>query len=117
MRAVGAKAEDDLDQRLVVGDVGAGIVARELQHSSNAAAIAQICGQMAAGEGSFWDVVHRPFLERDLNRAEVREIIAMGLESSRGSYKRLLGVFGLQDEEYLKFMDFLRHHRLKPDLQ
>ncbi|HET7230914.1 MAG TPA: sigma 54-interacting transcriptional regulator [Longimicrobium sp.] len=90
--------------------------ARELQNTANAAALADLCGRMAAGEGSFWEVVHRPFLERDLNRAEVREIIAMGLESSRGSYKRLLGTFGLEQAEYLKFMDFLRHHRLKPEL-
>jgi len=92
------------------------IAARELQNTANAAAVADLCGRMAAGEGSFWEVVHRPFLERDLNRAEVRDIIALGLESSRGSYKRLLGTFGMEQAEYLKFMDFLRHHRLKPEL-
>jgi len=93
------------------------LAARELQNTANAAALADLCGRMASGEGSFWEMVHRPFLERDLNRAEVREIIAMGLESSRGSYKRLLGTFGLHQGEYLKFMDFLRHHRLKPELE
>jgi transcriptional regulator with GAF, ATPase, and Fis domain len=90
--------------------------AREAQEGSNQAAIAEICARMAAGEESFWDTVHRPFLERDLNRAEVREIIAMGLKTSRGSYKRLLNVFSIAADDYLKFMDFLRHHRLKPDL-
>jgi hypothetical protein len=37
------------------------------------------------------------------------------IASSRGSYKRLLTLFGIADEDYLRFMDFLRHHRLKPD--
>ena len=93
------------------------VAARELQNSANAQAIGEICGRLAAGEGCFWEDVHRPFLERDLNRAEVREIISRGLQSSHGSYKRLLNVFGLAQDEYLKFMDFLRHHRLKPELQ
>jgi len=92
------------------------IAAREGQDASNMAAISEICGRMAAGEESFWDSVHRPFLDRDLNRAEVREVIVRGLQASRGSYKRLLHVFCIDAHDYLKFMDFLRHHRLKPDL-
>ncbi|HEX8391722.1 MAG TPA: sigma 54-interacting transcriptional regulator [Longimicrobium sp.] len=91
--------------------------AREQQELNNARSIGEICARMSAGQVSFWDEVHRPFIERDLNRDEVRQIIAMGLESSRGSYKRLLSTFGVGQEEYLKFMDFLRHHRLKPELQ
>lgn len=78
---------------------------------------ADICARMGAGDESFWDTVHRPFLERDLNRAEVREIVDIGLKVSRGSYKRLLHTFGIAAVDYLKFMDFLRHHRLKPDVQ
>ncbi|MGA7615518.1 MAG: sigma 54-interacting transcriptional regulator [Thermoanaerobaculia bacterium] len=64
---------------------------------------------------SFWDAVHTPFLDRDLNRAEVRELIRRGLTRAHGSYRQLLTLFGLPEEEYQRFMDFLRHHRLKPD--
>jgi transcriptional regulator with GAF, ATPase, and Fis domain len=73
-----------------------------------------ILGRMLAGEGTFWELVHEPFLERDLNRHQVRDVIAAGLSRSGGSYKRLLAYFGIAQEDYLKFMDFLRHHRLKP---
>jgi DNA-binding NtrC family response regulator len=69
---------------------------------------------LLAGEGTFWELVHEPFLERDLNRGQVRDIIAGGLSRSGGSYKRLLALFGIAQNDYLKFMDFLRHHRLKP---
>lgn len=93
------------------------MAAKELRDVANGQAIAEICARMTAGEASFWEEVHRPFIERDLNRDEVRRIIAMGLESSRGSYKRMLSMFGLDQDEYLKFMDFLRHHRLKPEMQ
>jgi two-component system response regulator HupR/HoxA len=73
-----------------------------------------VLGRLLAGEGTFWERVHEPFLERDLNRDQVREIVAGGLSRSGGSYKRLLALFGIAHEDYLKFMDFLRHHRLKP---
>jgi DNA-binding NtrC family response regulator len=66
------------------------------------------------GEGSFWDLVYRPFMARELNRAEVRAVIRDGLDATRGSYKRLLPLFRMNANEYLRFMDFLRHHDLKP---
>lgn len=92
------------------------MAARQAQDASNASAIVDICARMAGGEDNFWETVHRPFLDRDLNRAEVREVIATGLQTARGSYKSLLHVFGIDAGDYLKFMDFLRHHRLKPEL-
>jgi hypothetical protein len=68
----------------------------------------------AKGE-SFWDVIYEPFMERELNRSQVRSVVAMGLAEAVGSYKRLLTLFGIESSAYLKFMDFLRHHRLKPE--
>lgn len=73
-----------------------------------------LLGRLLVGEGTFWDLVHAPFLDRDLNREQVRDVIAGGLERSGKSYKRLLSLFGIAQEDYPKFMDFLRHHRLKP---
>ena len=63
---------------------------------------------------SFWDAVHRKFMDRELSRAQVRTIIAWGLRRSGGSYRKLLDLFGLPQDDYQRFMDFLRHHRLKP---
>ena len=71
--------------------------------------------RMAAGGESFWDVVREPFMEREISRADVREILQRGLSESGGSYKRLLRRIGVEQADYLKFMDFLRHHRLKPE--
>ena len=70
---------------------------------------------MSRGEASFWSVVRDPYLDREMNRSEVRQIVERGLRESGGSYKRALRAFGIPNSEYLKFMDFLRHHRLKPD--
>ena len=73
--------------------------------------------RMVTHGDSFWDVVHRPFIARELNRSEVRAVILRGLQLTQGSYKRLLPLFGIPADEYLKFMDFLRHHDLKPGLR
>jgi transcriptional regulator with GAF, ATPase, and Fis domain len=63
---------------------------------------------------SFWDDIHEPFLARDLNRSEVQAIVSAALSRTGGSYKRALHVLGIAPDDYLRFMDFLRHHRLKP---
>ncbi len=65
-------------------------------------------------KGDFWRLVHDAFLRRDLNRAQVQHIIRWGLAHSGNSYKRLLQLFHLREKDYQRFMDFLRHHRLKP---
>lgn len=65
-------------------------------------------------KGDFWHLVHDAFLNRDLNRAQVQHIIRWGLAHSGNSYKRLLQLFHLRERDYQRFMDFLRHHRLKP---
>ncbi len=66
------------------------------------------------GEATFWEDVHAPFLARDLNRAQVRDIIGRGLRHCGNSYRALLQAFHLPGRDYQKFMDFLRHHDLKP---
>jgi len=73
-----------------------------------------LLSQVTGGAGTFWTVVYEPFMERDLNRGQVQAVIEEGLRRSNWSYKRALRVFGVAADEYLRFMDFLRHHQLKP---
>jgi hypothetical protein len=63
---------------------------------------------------TFWESVYEPFMRRDLNRAQVKALIKKGLANGSGSYQRLLDHLGLPREDYQRFMDFLRHHDLKP---
>jgi len=71
--------------------------------------------QMVSLGKNFWEVIHKPFLQRDLNRREVKEIIALGLKKTRGSYKNLLFLFnaGEGKKDYKRFMDILRHFKLR----
>ena len=74
-----------------------------------------LCRRMKRGEGTFWDLIHAPYMNRSLNRSQVRTAIALELAgNARGSYKKMLLSFGVPEAEYLKAMDFLRHHDLKP---
>jgi anaerobic nitric oxide reductase transcription regulator len=61
----------------------------------------------------FWETVYQPFMTRELSRREVSALVERGLREAGGSYKDLLTLFGIPAADYLKFMDFLRHHRLK----
>lgn len=70
---------------------------------------------MREGRQTFWEAVHKPFIERDFNRAQLRAMFERGLREANGSYKNLLALFNLPESDYQKFMDFLRHQRLKPE--
>jgi transcriptional regulator with PAS, ATPase and Fis domain len=74
--------------------------------------IDQIWEAIKSGK-TFWEVVKEPFLARDLNRAEVREIVNQGLSHANGRYKNLIRVFNLTDGDYHKFMTFLQYNKLR----
>lgn len=74
----------------------------------------EIYRRLTTNGANFWDAVYTPFMERDLNRAQVIGIVKQALIDAGGSYRRLLEVFRLPSEDYQKLMDFLRHQQLKP---
>ncbi|MET0399639.1 MAG: sigma 54-interacting transcriptional regulator [Longimicrobiaceae bacterium] len=82
---------------------------------SAAAAVPRGTTGVLEGEGNFWTRVYEPFMDRELSRSQVRAVVEEGLRRSDWSYKRALRVFGVEPDDYLKFMDFLRNHRLKPE--
>jgi len=69
---------------------------------------------MVEGGDTFWTSVRKRFMSRELNRGQVQSIVSRGLDQSGGSYKKLLSIFNIESGDYTKFMDFLRHHSLKP---
>jgi len=80
--------------------------------------IPEILFQQMVNEGkSFWVIVHKPFLKRELNRREVKEVIALGLNQTKGSYKKLLPLFNLGhgEKDYKRSMGVIRKHNLRID--
>jgi DNA-binding NtrC family response regulator len=76
--------------------------------------VAAIYNEIVEGRTTFWESVHTNFMEREINREQVKAIIAHGLRQSMGSYRRLCQSLRIESCDYQKLMDFLRHHRLKP---
>jgi DNA-binding NtrC family response regulator len=63
---------------------------------------------------SFWTAVYDAFMERHLNRAQVKALIRRGLAEADHNYRNVVQLFGMPGTDYQRFMDFLRHHELKP---
>jgi transcriptional regulator with PAS, ATPase and Fis domain len=59
---------------------------------------------------SFWTVVHPRFINRELTKADVREIVRRGLEQTQGSYRKLVDLFNLPQTDYKRFLAFLSQH-------
>jgi transcriptional regulator with PAS, ATPase and Fis domain len=74
--------------------------------------IAGVWKDLEAGK-DFWEVVKGPFLARELNRGEVKMVIAGALRKAGGSYIDALGYLNLDRKEYKKFMKFVHNHRLR----
>jgi len=62
---------------------------------------------------SFWEVVKKPFLNRDLNREEVKSIISKALLNSGGKYVDMLPFFNIDHSDYKRFMKFIHKNKLQ----
>jgi DNA-binding NtrC family response regulator len=59
---------------------------------------------------SFWSVVYPLYMQREITRNNVRELVRKGLEDARGNYKIVVRLFNMPSTDYKKFLNFLRKH-------
>ena len=71
----------------------------------------QLFERMLKGRESFWTAVYEPFMTRDLTREDLRELVRLGLEHTRGNYKMLVACFNLPPDDYKRFMAVLRKYQ------
>jgi DNA-binding NtrC family response regulator len=71
----------------------------------------QMFERIVTGGAPFWLVAYEPFMARDLTRKDVRELVRLGLEHTRGNYKLLVTTFNMGPGEYKKFLNFLRKYQ------
>jgi Nif-specific regulatory protein len=66
---------------------------------------------------SFWKVVKEPFMNREISKEVVREVVKIGLSETRGRYKDLMKHFNIPASDYTVFMNFLRKHNCQVDFK
>jgi DNA-binding NtrC family response regulator len=59
---------------------------------------------------SFWSAVYPLYMNREITRANVRDLVHRGLEEARGNYKIVLRLFNMDAGDYKRFLNFLRKH-------
>ena len=75
--------------------------------------IERIEAEITAGR-DFWQAVWQPFIRRDLNKDEVREILHRGFVASNFSLKQLSRDFHVKDSDFKKFIAILHKYAIHP---
>jgi DNA-binding NtrC family response regulator len=66
--------------------------------------------KMIEERSSFWDAVYPLYMNREITRGNVRDLVHKGLEEARGNYKIVLRLFNMDVGDYKRFLNFLRKH-------
>jgi DNA-binding NtrC family response regulator len=72
---------------------------------------------LVSGGYSFWEHIHPLFLQRDVTRHDIRELVRRGLSTTRGNYRSLLRLFGMPASDYKRFLNFLAAHDCNVDFR
>ena len=58
---------------------------------------------------SFWTAVYPRYMNREITKVDVRNLVGKGLDEARGNYK-IVARFNMESRDYKKFLNFLRKH-------
>jgi DNA-binding NtrC family response regulator len=72
---------------------------------------------LLTGTYSFWNHIHRLFLDRDITRHDLRQLVRRGLATTGGNYRAMLKLFGMPDHDYKRFLNFLAAHDCAVDFR
>ena len=59
---------------------------------------------------SFWTAVYPLYMQREITRSHVRDLVRKGLYETHGNYKIVVRLFNMEPTEYKRFLNFLRKH-------
>ena len=77
----------------------------------------QLFDELVQGNYKFWDHVHPMFLDRDITRHDLQQLVGRGLRETKGNYRGVLRLFGMPDSDYHRFHNFLTAHACKVDFR
>ncbi len=66
--------------------------------------------RMTENHESFWSAVYPLYMQREITRGNLRELVSKGLEEAKGNYKIVTRLFNMEPGDYKRFLNFLRKH-------
>jgi DNA-binding NtrC family response regulator len=66
--------------------------------------------RMVVNGESFWTVIYPAFIDRELTKTDLRQLIRAGLQRTQGSYRKLVELFRMAPGDYKRFLAFLYQH-------
>jgi len=111
LRCVTGRVEIDALSREIVLDGSSNRARTPTAKAAEIAASPLLFERIVRGGESFWSVAYEPFIARDLTRKDIRDLVRLGLEHTRGNYKLLVTTFNMAPEDYKKFLNFLRKYQ------
>lgn len=70
----------------------------------------QLYKKLTDDRESFWSAVYPLYMNREIAKSNVRDLVKRGLQETRGSYKIVVKLFNMDSGDYKKFLNFLRKH-------
>jgi DNA-binding NtrC family response regulator len=59
---------------------------------------------------SFWTLVYPLYMQREITRGNLRDLVRKGLQEARGNYRIVVRLFNMPPQDYKRFLNFLRTH-------
>jgi transcriptional regulator with PAS, ATPase and Fis domain len=112
LKRAGILAGDPITGRDIREIIEQSSLHRSLENKNISDAAEQVRERLKAGQ-NFWEAVRKPFIQRDISRDQVRQIIRQALMEVGGRYVDLLSFFNLRRKDYHRFMTFLSDYKLK----
>ena len=72
---------------------------------------------LVTGVYSFWDHTYPLFMNRDITRHDLRELVKRGLSTTCGNYRALVKLFRMPPKDYKRFLNFLAAHDCRVDFR
>jgi len=77
----------------------------------NANVVDDLYTRLTTNRECFWTSVYPLYMQREITRTHVRDLVQKGLEEARGNYKIMVQLFNMESSDYKKFLNFLRKHQ------
>ena len=70
----------------------------------------QLYSRLVKDRESFWTVVYPLYMNREITKDQLRDLIEKGLTEAKGNYKIVTRLFNMAEDDYKRFLNFLRKH-------